>query len=1152
MRLAQTVNEVMLKFSDRPAIGERPRIFVNDPVTSRVVLDYASTYSTITYKQLWARACTIAAELQQNDIHPLRQGEKMAFLAFTSGDYAALDLACIRLGVTTIPLQSTASVPELAGILEETEPAVLAVSPQYLAVATELVRGSASLRRIVLFDFHQEVDDHRDAYNAAKDALKDRGDVEVTPLADIIARGQTLPEAAWPVEDSELLAMLIYTSGSTGSPKGAMYIEALAAGMWGGSWSQIFSDARPISIHYMPMSHVAGHSSLKNTLARGGTCYFTARSNLSSLLEDIALAKPTELSLVPRVCEMLYQRFHGELAKRFLKGGDESTFESEILSRMRHDVLGGQVSWASCSSAPLSAELRNFIERLLGIELHNVYGSTEAGGIWVDNTLLRPPVTDYKIIDAPELGYYTSDTPFPRGELLLKTTSIIPGYYKRPELSAELFDAEGFYRTGDIVAEVAPDQLHFVDRRKNVIKLSQGEFVATAKLETLFAASPLVRHIYIYARSEWSSLLAVVVPAAHVVEQFAAMESELKRLISDSFREIAKKEQLKPYEIPRDFIIEHEPFSQANGLLSDHGKAVWPKLRTRYAPRLDALYTDYASKEADRLRSIYQSSGSQTVLETVQQAVASIVGSSGIEVKPSDRFRDLGGDSLSAVQLSTLLEEAFDMRVPIDMVISQATDLQGLADYIEQNRNNQVDRPTVSSVHGVGAAAYHASQLTLDKFVSPAVLEQAFAAQSSEAKPRTILLTGASGYLGRFLSLSLLSSLAQSGGKLICIVRGKDDAAALQRLADSFESPDPRLSQKFAAISAGHLEVLAGDIGRPQLGLDNTTWGRLAKEVDAIVHAGAHVNHLLPYSQLFDANVLGTTELIELALTDRRKRFAFISSIAVAAPSGERDAIDEASDIRLALPSVAVERNYANGYATSKWAGEVLLREASEKYGLPVTVFRSSMILAHRDFAGQLNVPDAFTRLLISILLTGTAPRSFYKTGGETHPANAHYDGLPVDFTADVIAALGLEHGEGYHTYNLVNPHEDGISLDTFVDWMQDLGYRIRRVDDYQAWLSEFSQSLKALPEDQRARSSLALLHGFEEPADPVSGSLIPSTTFREAAARLRFRIGDLPHVSRALIKKYVADLELLNLVPPPEPSIRRSRHQRGLSFDVV
>lgn len=105
-----------------------------------------------------------------------------------------------------------------------------------------------------------------------------------------------------------------------------------------------------------------------------------------------------------------------------------------------------------------------------------------------------------------------------------------------------------------------------------------------------------------------------------------------------------------------------------------------------------------------------------------------------------------------------------------------------------------------------------------------------------------------------------------------------------------------------------------------------------------------------------------------------------------------------------------------------------------DAYGLPVTVFRSDMILAHRTYRGQLNVFDLFTRLLLSLLLTGIAPRSFYDDGG-----GAHFDGLPVDFTATAVTTLGAR-SDGYRTYNLLNPHDDGISLDTYVDWLIEAG----------------------------------------------------------------------------------------------------------------
>src|SRR5262249_13036907 len=143
---------------------------------------------------------------------------------------------------------------------------------------------------------------------------------------------------------------------------------------------------------------------------------------------------------------------------------------------------------------------------------------------------------------------------------------------------------------------------------------------------------------------------------------------------------------------------------------------------------------------------------------------------------------------------------------------------------------------------------------------------------------------------------------------------------------------------------------------------------------------------------------------------------------------------------------------YADGYANSKWAGEVLLREAYERFDLPISVFRSDMILAHSRYKGQINVPDMFTRLLLSIVVTGLAPRSFYALG----PVKPHYDGLPVDFTAESIATLGEKALSGYRTYHVVNPHDDGISMDTFIDWAIEAGHPVERIDDYAGWYRRF------------------------------------------------------------------------------------------------
>ncbi len=129
--------------------------------------------------------------------------------------------------------------------------------------------------------------------------------------------------------------------------------------------------------------------------------------------------------------------------------------------------------------------------------------------------------------------------------------------------------------------------------------------------------------------------------------------------------------------------------------------------------------------------------------------------------------------------------------------------------------------------------------------------------------------------------------------------------------------------------------MLAGDKGEAEPRPRPGTWQRLADTVDLIVDPAALVNHVLPYSQLFGPNVVGTAELIRIALTTRIKPFVYVSTIGVGDGIEPRPFVEDA-DIREISPTRAIGDNYANGYGNSKWAGEVLLREAHDLCGLPV------------------------------------------------------------------------------------------------------------------------------------------------------------------------------------------------------------------------
>jgi fatty acid CoA ligase FadD9 len=276
--------------------------------------------------------------------------------------------------------------------------------------------------------------------------------------------------------------------------------------------------------------------------------------------------------------------------------------------------------------------------------------------------------------------------------------------------------------------------------------------------------------------------------------------------------------------------------------------------------------------------------------------------------------------------------------------------------------------------------------------------------------------------------------------------------------------------------------------------------------------------------------VLGTAQLIRLALHQHRKRFDDVSTIGVLEGPRAAGKVLELDGVDALQSEWPVAGGYAHGYATSKWASEVLLKQAHGRFRTPVRVFRPGMILPDRRYRGQANVPDLLTRLLASIIHIGLAPRSFYAEG---EGARAHFDGLPADFIAAAMVALSSANHADLATFQVSNAHwDDGVSLDTLIDWVGSAGYPLERIDDYAAWYSAFSARLQALPAGERQHSSLPILHQWAQPAHDWESERADASRFREEVRRHHpSGEADIPHLTEAFLHKYLADLQALDVL---------------------
>lgn len=606
--------------------GSVERCPENSMLGHREVIDEkASPYIWTTYASAYETATKIGSAIAN---HGVNQGDRCGIYGSNCPEWVITMLACNSRGICYVPLYDSLGPNAVEFIVNHAEISISFVQEDKInAILTCLAKCSTYLKTIVSFGV---------VTDKQKDEAGKNG-VSCYSWEEFCSSSEASENQKLPTKQKEDICTIMYTSGTTGEPKGVILKNKALVAEVMTTEHLLFETDEAINEHdihfsFLPLAHIFDQVMENYCIYKGASIGFW-RGDVRYLMEDIQELKPTLFCAVPRVFERIYTgiqqkiAYGGAISKRLfqfaydyklknlnigLKQDKASPlFDRLVFSKIKQG-LGGRVRLMLSGAAPLPKHIEEFLRVTCCSVLIQGYGLTEScagcitsiANIFPMMGTVGVPVTtiEARLESVPDMGY-DSLASTPRGEICLRGHTLFSGYHKRPDLTDEVF-ADGWFHTGDVGEWLPNGTMKIIDRKKNIFKLSQGEYVAVENLESAYAQCSLVTSVWVYGNSFESFLVGVVVPERNPLEDWAtenhisASFSDLcqnlkaRKYILDEINATGRAQQLRGFEMLKAIYLEPVPFDMERDLITPTFKLKRPQLFKYYKEHIDKLYQE--------------------------------------------------------------------------------------------------------------------------------------------------------------------------------------------------------------------------------------------------------------------------------------------------------------------------------------------------------------------------------------------------------------------------------------------------------------------------------------------------------------------------------------------------------------------------------